>query len=68
MIFCLIVVLNNTVFCGTYPIKFLKYCISYLRISIPSNKISPSVTSYNLSNNKEVVVFPQPDSPIKAIV
>ena len=45
---------------------FLKYCISYFLISIPSINISPPVTSYNLSKSKVVVVFPQPDSPNKA--
>ena len=63
----LIVLLKRTGSCSTYPIKFLKYCKSYLRISIPSNNISPPVISYNLSIRFTTVVFPHPDWPINAI-
>ena len=61
------VLLNRIGSCSTYPIKFLKYCISYLYKSNPSKNISPPVISYNLSIRLAIVVLPLPDSPIKAI-
>ena len=67
IIFSLIDLLNKTGSCCTYPIKERKYWMSYLFISILSINISPLVASYNLSIKLTVVLFPQPDSPTKAI-
>ena len=64
--FSLIDLLNKTGSCCTYPMKLLKYCISYFLISIPSIRSSPPVISYNLSIKLTVVDLPHPDSPTRA--
>ena len=66
IILCFIDLLNKKWSCFTNPIKSLKYSKLYSLIFIPSNNISPSVGSYNLSIKLIVVLFPQPDSPTKA--
>ena len=59
---------NNTPFCGTYPIFSHRSCCFTSRISTPSTKILPRLTSKNLGIRLTNVDLPLPVLPINAVV